>query len=283
MDRRYFVYALFDQRVKGKWKFGEYEFAYLPFYVGKGVGGRHRRHSREALRDHLPEGIRINLKKMRRIKEIFSDTGQEPLTVKLHVDLTEAEAFGIEVFAIAQIGLAKDGDGPLLNRTLGGEGGLGASRKPYDAKRSRRMSRVVRAAAEQMTDAKKAEMKANWYRATASRTPEKQAEVRAKAKAAARSRWDSMTPAQRIAHAEERGKETAERLKARTPEDVIRFKLKCAAGHYVRPYGFDRQESRRVRKKIAAAINAMDVGSGNLESLKRKVQKLVVSSACVRT
>lgn len=41
---RFYVYALLDPRKPGKYKYGEYEFDYEPFYVGKGSGDRCEHH-----------------------------------------------------------------------------------------------------------------------------------------------------------------------------------------------------------------------------------------------
>ena len=39
-DNKFYVYVYLDPRKPGSFKFGEYEFDYEPFYVGKGKKNR---------------------------------------------------------------------------------------------------------------------------------------------------------------------------------------------------------------------------------------------------
>ena len=40
MEKKYYVYIYIDPRKPGKFKYGEYEFDYEPFYIGKGSFGK---------------------------------------------------------------------------------------------------------------------------------------------------------------------------------------------------------------------------------------------------
>lgn len=44
IQNKFYVYVYLDPRKPGKYKYGEYEFDYEPFYVGKGTGRRIRNH-----------------------------------------------------------------------------------------------------------------------------------------------------------------------------------------------------------------------------------------------
>ena len=51
-DRRFYVYVYTDPRKdNGPYKYGEYEFEYEPFYVGKGIGNRKNNHLNEATKN----------------------------------------------------------------------------------------------------------------------------------------------------------------------------------------------------------------------------------------
>lgn len=87
-----------------------------PFYVGKGKGNRwkdHERYSAKGRNRHLANIIR----KAKALK-------LEIPKIKIHENLTEAAAFGIEAALIAAIGRKQVG-GPLVNLTDGGDGTSG--------------------------------------------------------------------------------------------------------------------------------------------------------------
>lgn len=92
----------------------------LPCYVGKGKGSRILRHFKESERRPNRQLAAI-FKKAKRL-------GQEVIAVKIHENLLEYDAYAYEIALIRAIGRKVDG-GPLVNLTLGGEGGSGISRK----------------------------------------------------------------------------------------------------------------------------------------------------------
>lgn len=83
-----------------------------PFYVGKGCGGRHKRHVNEL-------DISKNRHKNNIIKKILA-AGNKVECIKVAEGLLEKDAFELEKFWIVKIGRAPVG--PLTNQTNGGEG-----------------------------------------------------------------------------------------------------------------------------------------------------------------
>lgn len=82
----------------------------VPFYVGKGCGRRINSHFYDE---------RGNSHKANIIRQAKAD-GKQVIGVKLAVGLTEDQAFSLEIEWIARIG--REPLGPLVNKTLGGEG-----------------------------------------------------------------------------------------------------------------------------------------------------------------
>ena len=116
---RFYVYALLDPRKPGKYKYGEYEFEYEPFYVGKGSGMRIKAHVRNCdLKIHNRKTAKINkLKKMNLL----------PVGLIVRSSLLEIDALKFEEETIGTIGRLDYNSGPLTNGTDGGEGHLGVS------------------------------------------------------------------------------------------------------------------------------------------------------------
>lgn len=114
---RFYVYVYLDPRKKGEFKYGDYEFEYEPFYVGKGHGKRSLEHLRESQLKHKTH-------KNNKIKKIRQE-GYEPIIVKISENLFELDAFDSEVKLINLIGRHDLSSGPLTNKTDGGEGIIG--------------------------------------------------------------------------------------------------------------------------------------------------------------
>jgi len=67
---QFYVYVYLDPRKPGKYKYGEYEFDYEPFYVGKGKGFRFKRHLTEYQLIHDKNNLKVN-----KIRKIIKDIG----------------------------------------------------------------------------------------------------------------------------------------------------------------------------------------------------------------
>lgn len=103
--KNFYVYLLLDPR--------KY---YKPFYVGKGKNTR--------CYDHLTESKSSNRHKFNTIKSIRK-SGQEPVILFWEVNLSEPEAFRIEIELIKRFGRRDKKTGMLTNMTDGGEGSIG--------------------------------------------------------------------------------------------------------------------------------------------------------------
>lgn len=107
---KYYVYIFLDPRKPGKYVYGEFEFKYEPFYIGKGKNKR----------------ISVSLNetcffKSNKVKSIRND-GFEPINFKLYTELFECEAIIKEIELIKLIGRFDKKIGPLCNLTDGGDG-----------------------------------------------------------------------------------------------------------------------------------------------------------------
>jgi len=113
---QFYVYVFLDPRKKGVYKFGEFEFDYEPFYIGKGQGNRIDHHIKYY---KITTNNRCKINKINKIIRL----GYFPILLKVKDNLDEAEAFKIEKLLINLIG--RYPNGPLTNMTDGGEGSYG--------------------------------------------------------------------------------------------------------------------------------------------------------------
>lgn len=114
--RDYYIYVYLDPRKSGNYIYGEFNFNFEPFYVGKGRNHRHRIHLLKVKR-----GDYKNLPKYHTIKKIL-DENLEPIIIKYRTDLLEKDAFNLEKNMIEIIGRKDLNKGPLRNLSNGGEG-----------------------------------------------------------------------------------------------------------------------------------------------------------------
>jgi len=106
----YYVYAYLDPTKEGS-RYGEYNFPYEPFYIGKGSNDRNK--------IHLKGNIH-NKEIVERISYIKQKTGVNPVIIKLWENLYEDDAYNIEWKAIKTIGTiySPSYKGPLLNKAF---------------------------------------------------------------------------------------------------------------------------------------------------------------------
>lgn len=112
MKNVYYVYIYLDPRIKSSFKYDDLEFGYEPFYVGKGTGLR--------MYSHLCDKHRSF--KTNKIKSI-TKSKLDPIILKYKENLTEEEAYNLEIELIKKIGRSNLNEGPLTNLTPGGDGG----------------------------------------------------------------------------------------------------------------------------------------------------------------
>lgn len=128
-SKDYYVYVYLNPLSAGVFTYEELSFNYEPFYVGKGKGNRMYNHVAEAK-------FRNKTDKHRLILEILSK-GFNPYDyiVKLYCEVSEEEAFALEVLTIRTIGRTLIQAGPLLNKHFGGNGSKGKLCKFSDEER----------------------------------------------------------------------------------------------------------------------------------------------------
>jgi hypothetical protein len=120
----YYVYVYLDPRKPGQYVYGEYEFPYEPYYVGKG-------------RDHrdVSHLTRCGSEWLKRKNAKIQKEGLEPIILRHVCGLYEPAALEVEKKLIRAIG--RKGKGPLVNHTDGGEGTSGFDPTPYVEERLR--------------------------------------------------------------------------------------------------------------------------------------------------
>ena len=121
----FYTYIYLDPRKPGNYVYGDYTFDYEPFYIGKGSNGQCLTHLKEAKSNILLEKCG-NKYKTSKIRNILKET-LEPIILKVEENLTEQEAFDLEIWFIWAIGRSDLKLGSLTNYTDGGEGGANPS------------------------------------------------------------------------------------------------------------------------------------------------------------
>lgn len=118
-NRVFYVYTYLDPRKPGNYIYGDYKFDYEPFYVGKGSNSRSNCHlNKNKDNSHFD----------RKIKKIQRECCSDPIIIKYKEQLLENEAFDFEKHMIQTIGRDDKKQGPLCNKTNGGDGASGCIR-----------------------------------------------------------------------------------------------------------------------------------------------------------
>ena len=131
----FYVYALLDPSKFGIFTYGEIQFEFEPFYIGKG------RKSRMYTHECLSQIKDTKTRKRAKIKGIL-DRGLKLEKIKLFKNLSESEAFYIERNLILLIGRNDIKLGPLYNLTNGGEGASGKMSESHKLKISNSLKNI---------------------------------------------------------------------------------------------------------------------------------------------
>lgn len=131
MEEIFYVYAYLDPRKPGNYIYGEYEFNYEPFYIGKGKKDRDKFHLINAFRKK-----RCNLRE-KFIRQLVNDCSKDPIILRVKENLSEDESLTLEIDLITLIGRRDLDIGPLVNLTNGGEG---TSNRVYTEETKRKIS-----------------------------------------------------------------------------------------------------------------------------------------------
>ena len=120
----FYTYIYLDPRKSGVYKYGDYTFEYEPFYVGKGKLKQWISHLYDAkiFRKNKILFLSHKYNKIRKILIEFGELIKNKHIVKVEENLTEQEAFELEIWLIWAIGRFNLKLGPLTNQTDGGEG-----------------------------------------------------------------------------------------------------------------------------------------------------------------
>jgi hypothetical protein len=121
LDKIFYVYVLMDPRKPGQWIIdlpgGKIiELPFLPFYVGKGYGGRMKAHARHARAKPTPVAGEHKANTIRSLHRL----GLEPIEKRVSGFSIEAVALMKEVGLVKAVGRGRNG--PLTNLSDAGEG-----------------------------------------------------------------------------------------------------------------------------------------------------------------
>lgn len=120
-NKRFYVYAFIDiSSIETFIYSNKYSFPGKPFYIGKGCSNRARVHIKNAIKDAL--SFKKKSHKLNKIKKIISNPKGKIAVILLSEGLEEEEALDLEKHFIKSIGRHDLKEGPLTNKTDGGEG-----------------------------------------------------------------------------------------------------------------------------------------------------------------
>jgi len=117
MENIYYVYVYMDPLKPGSYSYKglNFSFLYEPFYIGKGKKRRYLSHLNE---NNLNSNNTFMNNKLKKILKLVT----EPFILKLYENLTEEDAYNIEIDLISKIGKRTKKQGPLTNLSDGGGG-----------------------------------------------------------------------------------------------------------------------------------------------------------------
>lgn len=121
----YYVYVFLDTNKKGSYVYGDLEFDYEPFYIGKGKGIRYKQHFCPSVRKKTPFYDKLWLLML---------SENKPISIIIEKNLDNDISYEKENEYIKKIGTKYDENyiGPLMNMNLGGKGGLTPTKELRD-------------------------------------------------------------------------------------------------------------------------------------------------------
>jgi hypothetical protein len=128
LEKNYYVYIYLNLLNPGMFKYQDLEFEYEPIYIGKGIDSRSHNHLTACLNINDKKGYkRLFYQKLRKIIK----SGSTPKIIIYKNDLSEKEAFDLEISLISKIKRRITKEGPLCNNSKGGEGASGTISPRY--------------------------------------------------------------------------------------------------------------------------------------------------------
>lgn len=122
----FYVYIYFNPNKSGHFNYDELSFQFEPLYIGKGNNNRYKHHLSTCFNKNDKKGYRRPFyRKLRKLLNLKI----KPFVLLFKENLTEQEAFQLEIELIKKIGRKVEKRGPLYNLSPGGEGGKGGKRK----------------------------------------------------------------------------------------------------------------------------------------------------------
>lgn len=130
MPKNFYVYIYLDTTKFGKFNYGNWEFSYEPFYVGKGSNDRAFHQLRMACSGDPKNWY--NPKIQHRIRHILNEN-THPLILILQENIfNENDAYDLETDIINTIGIDRKLTGPLLNGGIQSGGRKNIKKNQYN-------------------------------------------------------------------------------------------------------------------------------------------------------
>lgn len=120
---KYYVYIYLNPLKPGKFTYDtlSMSFLYEPFYIGKGIRNRYKKHLQDCILNKFDKNtFKINI--IKKILRSFSKEDFELFIIFYDKNITSKYASDVEIKLIKNIGKRIDKKGPLVNMTDGGEG-----------------------------------------------------------------------------------------------------------------------------------------------------------------
>lgn len=253
---KYYVYVLLDPRRPGDYKFGKYKFTHEPFYVGKGCDARADAHFKGFMQTINSPKPSTNIRKWKRLKNIYEETGLSPIVVFKHRGVHESESYRLEMKVIDAIGFGRQG--PLLNLTAGGKGGLQAQRSKLSEKSKRNISKAIKEVFRnkdlEYWQERASKVTSTWeiVKHTKPQVYKTRCEIN---KEQAKSFWESdKGKSFKVAKSVEQRKVMLDRYANMTPLEAVKFKTKLRLGRLLKRLCVSDKRRQQIKEKVYSFI-----------------------------